>query len=84
VREQEPRSIHRPNPELQSPVARASKSPLEVLGDFLFAQTRGQPLYLLETLKLLRERMWLVPQPGGDGTWRLESSRDLAATFAQE
>ena len=71
VREQEPGSIHRPNPELQSPVARASKRPLEALGDFLFAQTGGQPLYLLETLKLLRERMWLVPQPGemAPGGW---------------
>jgi DNA-binding SARP family transcriptional activator len=84
VREQGPRSVHRPNPELQSPVARASKRPLEVLADFLFVQTGGQPLYLLETLQLLRERMWLVPQPEGDGTWRLELSRDLATTFAQE
>ncbi len=84
VREQEPRSIHRPNPELQSPAARDSKRPLEVLGDFLFAQTGGQPLYLLEMLKLLRERMWLAPQPGGDGTWRLEPSMDLATTFAQQ
>ena len=84
VREQEPGSIHRPDPELQSPAAGDSKRPLEVLGDFLFAQTGGLPLYLLETLKLLRERMWLLPQPGGDGTWRLEPSVDLAATFAQE
>jgi predicted ATPase len=84
VREQEPRSIHCPNPELQSPAARASKRQLEVLGDFLFAQTGGQPLYLLETLKLLCERMWLAPQPGGDGTWRLEPSMDLTTAFAQE
>ena len=84
VREQEPRSIHCPDPELQSPVAKASKRPLEVLGDILFAQTGGQPLYLLETLKLLCERMWLAPQPGGDGTWRLEPCVDLATTFAQE
>lgn len=57
--------------------ALARRAPLEALGDFLFAQTGGQPLYLLETLKLLCERMWLVPQPGGDGTWRLEPSTDL-------
>lgn len=84
VREQEPASAHYTNPQLPSPATRASKRPLETLSDFLFAQTRGQPLYLLEMLKLLRERLWLVPQPGGDGTWRLELSMDLATTFAQE
>jgi len=84
VREQEPASAHDPHPRLQPLAARPSKRQLEALGDFLFAQTGGQPLYLLETLKLLRERMWLVPQPGGDGTWRLEPSVDLATTFAQE
>ena len=42
--------------------------PLVALGDFLFAQTRGQPLYLLETLKLLRDRQWLVPRLGADGS----------------
>src|SRR6266487_6539159 len=40
---------------------------LSALGDVLFAQTEGQPLYLLETLKLLRERQWLVPQLDADG-----------------
>ncbi len=84
VSEQEPASAHDSNPRLQSLAARPSKRQLEALGDFLFAQTGGQPLYLLETLKLLCERTWLVPQPGGDGTWRLEPSIDLAATFAQE
>jgi DNA-binding SARP family transcriptional activator len=84
VREQEPASAHDPNPRLQSLAARPSQRQLEALGDFLFAQTGGQPLYLLETLKLLCERTWLAPQPGGDGTWRLEPSIDLAATFAQE
>src|SRR5947209_387364 len=54
------------------------------LGDVLFAQTRGQPLYLLETLKLLREREWLVPRLGEDGTWRLELAVELATVVAQE
>ncbi|HEX6555864.1 MAG TPA: AAA family ATPase, partial [Ktedonobacteraceae bacterium] len=54
------------------------------LGDVLFAQTRGQPLYLLETLKLLRERQWLVPQLGVDGTWRLEPAVGIAEALAQE
>jgi predicted ATPase len=44
---------------------RASLAPtLVALGDFLFARTGGQPLYLLETLKLLRDRQWLVPRLG--------------------
>jgi predicted ATPase len=50
VREQEPASAHDPNPRLQSRATRPSKRQLEALGDFLFAQTGGQPLYLLETL----------------------------------
>src|SRR5258708_3350310 len=54
------------------------------LGDFLFAQTGGQPLYLLETLKLLREREWLVPRPSADGTWRLELDVETAAAVVQE
>jgi predicted ATPase len=62
----------------------ASERPLDGLSDFLFAQTRGQPLYLLETLKLLRERQWLVPQLEADGTWRLEPNREMAAALAQE
>jgi predicted ATPase/DNA-binding SARP family transcriptional activator len=64
--------------------ALASERPLVGLGDFLFAQTGGQPLYLLETLKLLREREWLVPQLGPDGSWRLEPSREMTAALAQE
>ena len=57
--------------------------PLVALGEVLFAQTGGQPLYLLETLKLLRERQWLVPRLGADGVFRLEPSVDLSA-FEQE
>ncbi len=52
---------------------------LVALGEVLFAQTGGQPLYLLETLKLWREREWLVPRLGADGVFRLEPSVDLAA-----
>jgi DNA-binding SARP family transcriptional activator/tetratricopeptide (TPR) repeat protein len=60
------------------------KAPLVALGDFLFAQTGGQPLYLLETLKLLREREWLVPRLAVDGTWRLELDVEIATAVAQE
>jgi len=64
--------------------SQASATPLVALGDFLFAHTGGQPLYLLETLKLLREREWLVPRLGADGTWKLEPTGDMAAAIAQE
>ena len=64
--------------------AQESERPLVALGDFLFAQTGGQPLYLLETLKLLREREWLVPRLGADGTWRLEMAVEMATVVAQE
>ncbi len=53
--------------------------PLVALGEVLFAQTGGQPLYLLETLKLLRDRQWLVPGLAADEVFRLEPSVDLAA-----
>ncbi|HET8853733.1 MAG TPA: tetratricopeptide repeat protein, partial [Ktedonobacteraceae bacterium] len=62
----------------------ASETPLVGLGNFLFAQTGGQPFYLLETLKLLREREWLVPRLGADGAWRLEPVANMAAAVAQE
>jgi predicted ATPase len=62
----------------------ASERPLLTLGDFLFAQTAGQPLYLLETLKLLRDRQWLVPQLDPDGSWRLEPTWEMAAALVQE
>jgi tetratricopeptide (TPR) repeat protein len=57
---------------------------LVALGDFLFARTGGQPLYLLETLKLLRDRQWLVPRLAADGTWRLEPTREIAAAVARQ
>src|SRR2546425_158597 len=57
--------------------------PLLTLGEVLFAQTGGHPLYLLETLKLLREQEWLVPRLAADGTWRLKPTREMAA-FEQE
>ncbi len=57
----------------------ASKEPVAALADLLFVQTGGHPLYLLETLKLLRERELLVPQLSADGTWRLETQEMVAA-----
>ncbi len=60
-------------PSTAGPVASPSserETPLVILSDVLFAQTGGQPLYLLETLKLLRERELLVPRLEADGTWQ--------------
>ena len=62
----------------------ASETKLSALGDFLFAYTGGQPLYLLETLKLFRDRQWLVPRLSADGTWGLEPSVEMAAALAQK
>src|SRR5713226_7154847 len=60
------------------------KTALLALGDFLFAQTRGQPLYLLETLKLLRERHWLVPRLTAEGVFRLAPAEELVAALARQ
>src|SRR5262249_11818578 len=43
--------------------------PLEALGSYLYAHTGGQPFYLLETLKKLRERGWLGAGAGGGRVW---------------
>jgi DNA-binding SARP family transcriptional activator/predicted ATPase len=56
----------------------ASVAKLSTLGDFLFAYTGGQPLYLLETLKLFRDQQWLVPRLSADGTWGLEPTSEMA------
>jgi predicted ATPase/DNA-binding SARP family transcriptional activator len=60
------------------------KTALLALGDFLFAQTGGQPLYLLETLKLLRERHWLVPRLTAEGVFRLVPVEELVAALARQ
>jgi len=62
----------------------ASESPLVALGQVLFARTGGQPLYLLETLKLLRERQWLLPRLTAEGVFRLAPAGELVAALAQQ
>lgn len=74
VVEQEPGRVPSHTQEPQRPV----------LSDFLFTQTGGHPLYLLEMLKLLREREWLVPQLGATGTWQLTLTREMSTVIAQE
>jgi len=64
--------------------AQEAEMPLVALGQWLFARTGGQPLYLLETLKVLRDRQWLVPRLSADGAWRLELDVDMDVAVAQE
>ncbi len=61
-----------------------SESPLVALGHVLFAHTGGQPLYLLETLKLLCERQWLLPHLTAEGVFRLAPTGEPVATLARQ
>jgi DNA-binding SARP family transcriptional activator len=53
---------------------------LSQVGQRLFAETGGQPFYLIETLKLLLERSHVTPYPGGDGA----STNDFAVAIVKE
>ncbi len=73
---------------VQAMAGKTSSSELETklteLGGFLFTQADGHPLYLLETLKLLQERQWLVPRVDTDGVMRLELVVELTTMVARE
>jgi DNA-binding SARP family transcriptional activator len=45
---------------------------LERFGQWLFAETEGQPFYLMETLKVLIEQGVLASHPSGDGGWAID------------
>jgi predicted ATPase len=45
---------------------------LERFGQWLFAETEGQPFYLMETLKVLLERGVLASRPNEEGGWKLD------------
>jgi predicted ATPase len=45
---------------------------LEHFGQWLFAETEGQPFYLMETLKVLLERGVLASRPNDEGGWTLD------------
>ncbi len=47
-------------------------SPAADFAQWVFNETRGQPFYLMETLKDLLERGALHPKRRGDGTWAFE------------
>ncbi len=44
----------------------------ERFGQWLFAETEGQPFYLMETLKFLIERDVLASHPNEDGGWTID------------
>ena len=47
---------------------------LERFGQWLFAETEGQPFYLMETLKVLLERDVLASRPNEEGGWIIDFS----------
>ena len=53
--------------------------PVADFAQWLYAETRGQPFYLMETLKDLLERRVLHPKRRAEGQWtfRLDSEHDL-------
>ena len=53
---------------------------LERFGRWLFAETEGQPFYLMETLKFLLERDVLASHPNEEGGWTI----DFAAALEHE
>jgi DNA-binding SARP family transcriptional activator len=50
---------------------------LERFGQWLFAETEGQPFYVMETLKVLLERDVLASHPNGDGGWTIDFTTAL-------
>jgi DNA-binding SARP family transcriptional activator len=78
---EEEHAMARPSPVGASSV---SERPLVALGNVLFARTGGHPLYLLETLKLLRERHWLLPRLTAEGVFRLAPTGELVAALARQ
>ena len=45
---------------------------LERFGEWLFAETEGQPFYMIETLKVLLTRDVLASHPNADGGWSID------------
>jgi DNA-binding SARP family transcriptional activator len=50
---------------------------LERFAQWLFAETEGQPFYLMETLKVLIERGILVSHPNAGGGWTIDFTAAL-------
>lgn len=50
---------------------------LERFGQWLFAETEGQPFYLIETLKVLLEHGVLASHPNMEGGWTIDFTRAM-------
>src|SRR5712691_2952521 len=50
---------------------------LERFGQWLFAETEGQPFYLMETLKVLLEQGVLASHPNEEGGWSIDFTAAL-------
>jgi DNA-binding SARP family transcriptional activator len=70
---------HAPEGCSQSEGSSTFREPLASLAHWLYVQTRGQPLYLVETLKGLLEQEMIVPSFQNDGTCRLVLRAELLA-----
>lgn len=57
---------------LEGQKAEKRTADLESFGQWLFAETEGQPFYLMETLKDLLERGVLVSHRSKDGSWAID------------
>ena len=55
----------------------AQAADLERFGQWLFAETEGQPFYLMETLKVLLEQGVLASHPNDDGGWTINFTAAL-------
>src|SRR6266700_2074044 len=55
-----------------SEIRPSSSPPIEAFGSFLFAETGGQPFYVLELLKVFLERDLLAPSLQDDGRWGID------------
>jgi predicted ATPase len=55
---------------------------LERFGRWLFAETEGQPFYLIETLKVLLERGVLASHPNEDGGWTIDFTAAMKSETA--
>src|SRR5256884_2193377 len=56
---------------------------LERFGQWLFAETEGQPFYLMETLKVLLERVGLAARPNEEGGRRLDVTAAMEPQLAR-
>jgi DNA-binding SARP family transcriptional activator len=79
---EQPREVGNNGPACGCPEKReasAFRDALVPFANWLYFQTQGQPLYLVETLKGLLAREIIVPAPQGKGSWGLVLRTGLLA-----